>query len=92
MAFTFRLERLDGTPAYPPSFRTDAPGGNPATRSHWARAERFRSFASATTTPTSRSLRSVAQPSRCSNPRPTKSIQIASIALRTPKTMPAATR
>jgi hypothetical protein len=53
MTFTFKLERLDGTPAEPPSFKTTVLGGSLATRSLWGTG-RFRSFAFATTTQTRR--------------------------------------
>ncbi|HEX2432770.1 MAG TPA: hypothetical protein VHI55_02365 [Gaiellaceae bacterium] len=54
MTHTFRLERLDGAPADPPTFRTVATRWEPDDTIPLARAERFRSFAFATTTPTSR--------------------------------------
>jgi hypothetical protein len=52
MTVTFKLERLDGTPAEPASIRDHDPQlANPATRSRWTRRGRFRWSAFATTTP-----------------------------------------
>jgi hypothetical protein len=54
MTLTFKLERLDGMPAEPPSIESMFSRGSLATRSRWVQTRHFRSFASATTTPTRR--------------------------------------
>jgi hypothetical protein len=49
MTHTFKLERLDGTPADRPSFKTSVLVWNPGDRIRWARTGRFRWFAFVTT-------------------------------------------
>ena len=60
MAFVFKLEQADGTPADPPEHRTALPNCAPATRSHSAATE-----SSAPSTPVSMKARTVT-PSPCS--------------------------
>jgi hypothetical protein len=43
MAFTYKLENEDGTPADPPRSELPFPHGSPATRSHSAQAGHFAS-------------------------------------------------
>jgi hypothetical protein len=52
MTVTFKLERLDGTPAEPASIETTILSWQPATGSRWTRRGGFRWSAFATTTPT----------------------------------------
>jgi hypothetical protein len=52
MTFTFKLERLDGTLADPPSFKTTVLVWNPGDTIPLSANRSFKSFAFATTTPT----------------------------------------
>jgi hypothetical protein len=52
MTVTFKLERLDGTPAEPPSIETTVLAWSPGATIHSRRAGRSRSFAAITTTST----------------------------------------
>jgi len=65
MTYSFRLQRADGSPADPPTYRSTVVTGAKATRSRWAQTKPCACSASATTTPTSRpfwSLRTCPDP------------------------------